>query len=89
MFHILPTVLNLLGFTPSKYYLGHDAFNPNYSGYVFFPDYSWYDGKIHYTSDYDGEITDYIKQMNLDIYERIDVNNKVLESDYIHHISNK
>ncbi len=86
---ILPTVLNLLGFTPSKYYLGHDAFNPNYSGYVFFPDYSWYDGKIHYTSDYDGEITDYIKQMNLDIYERIDINNKVLESDYIHHISNK
>ena len=41
----LPTVLNLLGVDSPYSYLGQDAFDPNYEGYVLFPDGSWiYDG---------------------------------------------
>lgn len=41
----LPTMLNLLGVDSPYHYLGHDAFDPNYPGYVLFPDGSWiYDG---------------------------------------------
>lgn len=46
--NILPTVLNLFGIEHNKnYYIGEDALNPNYDGYVFFSDYSWYDGKVY------------------------------------------
>ena len=37
----LPTMLNLLGIDPPYNYLGQDAFDPNYEGYVLFPDGSW------------------------------------------------
>lgn len=37
----LPTVLNLLGIDSPYRYLGQDAFDPNYKGYVLFPDGSW------------------------------------------------
>lgn len=45
---ILPTVLNMFGidYSPS-YYIGRDIFDPDYSGYVFFDDYSWYDGNAY------------------------------------------
>jgi len=46
--NILPTVLNLFGMEyHPNYYIGEDALNPNYSGYVFFNDYSWYDGNVY------------------------------------------
>ena len=43
--NILPTVLNLFGidYNPNNY-IGLDALAPDYNGYVFFSDYSWYDG---------------------------------------------
>lgn len=37
----LPTVLNLLGVESPYQYLGHDAFDDSYPGYVLFPDGSW------------------------------------------------
>ncbi len=37
----LPTMLNLLGIDSPYSYLGQDAFDPSYEGYVFFPDGSW------------------------------------------------
>ena len=53
--NILPTLLNLFGLEyHPNYYLGEDALNPNYSGYVFFDDYSWYDGKVYVEG---GEVT--------------------------------
>ena len=46
--NILPTILNLFGLEyHPNYYIGEDALNPNYSGYVFFSDYSWYDGNVY------------------------------------------
>lgn len=53
--NILPTVLNMMGidYNPN-YYIGTDALAKNYSGIVFFSDYSWYDGNV-YTVD--GDVT--------------------------------
>lgn len=46
--NILPTLLNLFGLDYNPlYYIGEDALNSNYDGYVFFSDYSWYDGKVY------------------------------------------
>lgn len=46
--NILPTLLNLFGLEyHPNYYIGKDILNDDYSGYVFFDDYSWYDGKIY------------------------------------------
>ena len=46
--NILPTILNLFGMEyHPNYYIGEDALNPNYDGYVFFNDYSWYDGNVY------------------------------------------
>ena len=53
--NILPTVFNLMGidYNPN-YYIGTDALSKNYSGIVFFSDYSWYDGNVYAV---DGEVT--------------------------------
>ncbi len=53
--NILPTVLNLFGidYNPDNY-IGLDALAEDYEGYVFFSDYSWYDGNIYVEN---GEIT--------------------------------
>jgi len=46
--NILPTLLNLFGLEyHPNYYIGDDSLNSNYKGYVFFSDYSWYDGNIY------------------------------------------
>ena len=46
--NVLPTLLNLFGLEyHPNYYIGKDSLNPNYKGYVFFSDYSWYDGKVY------------------------------------------
>lgn len=46
--NILPTILNLFGIDyNANYYIGENALNNNYSGLVFFSDYSWYDGNVY------------------------------------------
>ena len=46
--NVLPTLLNLFGLEyHSNYYIGKDALSADYQGYVFFSDYSWYDGNIY------------------------------------------
>lgn len=84
---ILPTVLNLFGIQyKEEYYIGNDAFDKNYKGYVFFSDYSWYDGNIYVES---GEIVNgatadpkYVEEMNQRITELIQKNDYVLIYDY-------
>ena len=45
---ILPTLINLFGLEyHPNYYIGTDALDSNYNGYVFFSDYSWYDGNVY------------------------------------------
>lgn len=85
---LLPTVLNLFGFQPVKYYLGNDAFDPNYSGYTFYSNYAWYDGEIFNDGSIE-DVNDYMKQMNETIMKRININTKILESDYFSYLEDK
>lgn len=78
---ILPTVLNMFGIDGlSNYTIGRDIMDEDYKGYVFFSDYSWYDGNIYvengevamgtapsaeYVKDMSGHITALIQQNDL------------------------
>ena len=86
---ILPTVLNLFGVAyDEQYYIGNDIFDLNYRGYVFFSDYSWYDGNIYVEN---GEVTQgvtagvdpqYISDMNELIHQLIQRNDLTQKYDY-------
>lgn len=90
----LPTMANLLGFSGEYDYLGQDAFDPNYDGFVIFPDGSWIsDGVVcevtngSKTSILQNEtgkkITeDYLKEMAQKANEFIKISNLLLTSDY-------
>jgi len=67
-------------------YIGNDIFDKNFSGYVFFDDYSWYDGNVYVE---DGKVTlgkdydeDYIRLMNDKVHNRIKQNDLTLKTDY-------
>ncbi|MBQ6815213.1 MAG: sulfatase-like hydrolase/transferase [Lachnospiraceae bacterium] len=84
---ILPTVLNLFGIEyNSNHYLGNDALANGYKGYVFFSDYSWYDGNIYVEN---GEVTyggtanqEYIDMMSEKIGSVIRKNDLTLRYNY-------
>lgn len=84
---ILPTVLNMFGISYNENnYIGNDIFDKNFSGYVFFDDYSWYDGNVYVE---DGKVTlgkdydeDYIRLMNDKVHNRIKQNDLTLKTDY-------
>ena len=83
---IVPTITNLFGIK-SEYYLGNDAFDPSYKGFVHFPDGSWYDGEIFYTpstdiSSFTPEEQEYITQISKNIIEINEINDCVVISDY-------
>lgn len=84
---ILPTVLNLFGveYIPN-YYVGRDIFDDNYTGYVFFSDYSWYDGNVYVQ---DGEIVndgvlspEELDEKNTAMNRLIQKNDLTLKYDY-------
>lgn len=83
---VLPTIANLFGLNWNpKYYLGQDILDDNYDDFVFFPDYSWYDGDIYYR---DGLIKfgnntnkNYIDN-NKQISNLLTINKYVLDTDY-------
>ena len=88
----LPTVLNLLGVDSPYDYIGRDAFDPAYEGYVPFSDGSWIYGDIAY----DAVAAEYISisgkkqtvtaelqaQMAGAVAQFIRINNLILETDY-------
>lgn len=84
---ILPTVLNLFGIDyNSNNYIGNDALARGYKGYVFFSDYSWYDGNVYVIN---GEITngktaepEYLEMMNEKIGSIIRKNDLTLRYNY-------
>lgn len=84
---ILPTLAYLFGldYNPN-HYIGQNIFDENYNGFVFFGDYSWYDGQTYYK---DGTVIsgiqkekEYIINMNKKINNILDINKKVLETNY-------
>lgn len=93
--NILPTILNLFNlYVNSNYYIGEDALDNEYLGYVFFSDYSWWDGKRYVDSS--GTITkglpatqDYINNMSSKINNLIKKNDEVLKTNYFKILKNK
>ena len=85
--NILPTVLNLFGLEyHPNYYIGEDALSSDYKGYVFFNDYSWYDGNVYVDG---GTITngkylnpDILEERNNFINQMIRKNDLTLKYDY-------
>ena len=92
--NILPTILNLFNlYVNPNYYIGEDALDDDYLGYVFFSDYSWWDGKRYVL---DGNIIkglpatdDYINTMSAKINNLISQNDEVLRTNYFKKLKNK
>ena len=93
--NILPTILNLFNlYDHPSYYVGEDALDNSYSGYVFFNDYTWYDGKRYVSAS--GEVLkglkatpDYINSMATMINENTRKNDEVLKINYFKVLKNK
>ena len=91
---ILPTILNLFNlYDHPSYYIGSDILDDSYSGYVFFNDYTWYDGKRYVSAS--GEVLkglkatpDYIDSMATMINEKIRKNDEVLKTNYFKILKN-
>ena len=88
---ILPTVLNLFGVKyEEEHFIGNDILDETYSGYVFFSDYSWYDGNIYVESGEvaNGVVVDesYVMEMNMKIHDLIQTNDLILKYDYFRKI---
>ncbi len=89
---LLPTVLNLLGVESEYSYIGHDAFDSRYEGFVPFSDGSWirgdaaYDASEDLTFDLQGgdvEVTESFRSDSDSLVQSfVDINNQILESDY-------
>ena len=89
---LLPTVLNLLGIESEYEYIGNDAFDDAYEGFVPFSDGSWISGGLAYDVGADKFISIDQKQhlvtaekqaaMNEKVQEFIEINNLILETNY-------
>jgi len=84
---ILPTVLNMFGVTYfDEYYIGSDIMSDDFDGYVFFSDYSWYDGvnyvELGNATNNDNADSEYINTMNDRINKLIRKNDLTLKYDY-------
>ena len=88
----LPTLLNLLGLEPEFSYLGRDAFDESYEGFVPFSDGSWILGDVAYSipdrkilslTERTGELS---RQQQKAISETVkkftEINNLILDADY-------
>lgn len=80
---MMPTIANLFGLAYDPTYLiGNDAFGDG-GGYVAFSDYSWYDGEIYYHSDYEGEITSELREMNQKAFEMLNASWNTVITNYL------
>ncbi len=92
---LLPTVLNLLGVESEYRYIGHDAFDEGYEGFVPFSDGSWitkaaaYDAGKGELLPKNGQIPkisdEYRMEQEEAVHEFIQINNLILETDYYRH----
>ena len=65
-----------------KYYMGTDIFASNHAPYVYFNDYTQYDGNIYYDNKYDGDVDEYIKQTTMNVNLKIKMNDDIIKSNY-------
>ncbi len=91
---ILPTILNMFGIAyTQELYIGNDIMDDSYPGYVFFSDYSWYDGNVYVEN---GEISNgknadaqYLTEMNDSIHTLVQKNDLTQKYDYLREINNE
>ena len=89
---LLPTVLNLMGVESPYAYMGCDAFDEEYPGWVPFSNGSWIYGDLAYDSAAKNVFSisgnpqtvtaDFQKEMAAAVQKFIQVNNLILEADY-------
>ena len=89
---LLPTVLNLMGVDSPYRYIGHDAFDGGYDGFVPFSNGSWISGGVAYDAStkslfsISGEqqtvTAEFQAEMTQKVQKFIRVNNLILETDY-------
>jgi len=89
---LLPTMLNLLGVESPYDYIGHDAFDERYDGFVPFSNGSWISGDTAFDSAGKKLISisgnrqivsaEYQKEMADTVQEFIRINNLILDADY-------
>ena len=89
---LLPTVLNLLGVETKYSYIGYDAFDDGYEGYVLFSDGSWICGNLAYDAgrkkqlNLAGGETQFSQELLEEMSDRVEaftsINNLILETDY-------
>lgn len=77
---ITPTLFNMFGldYNP-KLYMGTDIFSSYHENFVYFSDYSWYDG-VNYSKNI--EDSEYVRQISQIVNRKIDINSKIISSDY-------
>ncbi len=89
---LLPTVLNLLGVDSPYSYIGHDAFDPDYQGWVPFTDGSWiaqdvaYDAAAGELLSLSGGTTQVSQELMTEMAQAVEtfvrINNLILDTDY-------
>ncbi len=88
---LLPTLLNLLGIESEYPYMGQDAFDDRYEGFVPFSDGSWITADCAYNaskknliplSDAVSPSEDLLEEMAARVQEFVRINNLILETDY-------
>lgn len=89
---LLPTVLNMLGVETECPYIGSDAFDENYEGFVPFSDGSWISGDAAYdadakkmlyrSSDYAFVTEEFRETMDKIVQDFIRINNLILETNF-------
>ena len=78
---ITPTLLNMfnINYDP-RLYMGTDVFSESHENFVYFSDYSWYDGEI-YSKTID-EANEYTKKVSTIVNKKIDINRKIISSNF-------
>ncbi len=74
------TLFNMFGidYNP-KLYMGTDIFSKQHENFVYFNDYSWYDGQ-NYSKNIDE--SEYVKEISEKVNQKIDINQKIIASDF-------
>ncbi|MBQ8833971.1 MAG: LTA synthase family protein [Oscillospiraceae bacterium] len=89
---LVPTLLNMLGVETECPYMGSDAFDPDYAGFVPFSDGSWISGDaawnastkqlLYRTEDAEPVTAEFKAEMTKTVQEFTRINNLILETDY-------
>ena len=91
---LLPTLLNLLGIRKEYAYIGSDAFDENYEGFVPFSNGSWISGDVAFDAEQVKILSlsetvhpvseEFLLETTEMTEDFVDINNLILETNYYH-----